>query len=214
MTSHSPNQLAPFTAKGTAVLPKQPVGSTPSREDLVTLAKTLSKSCYDNHNRRVDDFKRAGVPRDVTERLTVPSAPTSATEGCPTNDDRRALLRLTHRYLQDRGAAAFAGLVDHIDFAERFDSIAKQAASTSNPESELTSLSAQLVAQTRSLAESLVVSIATAQAMDDKQSALVSLSALITHTKEAFPNLSQELFDARSRVLEVGAETPVWTYGR
>lgn len=207
MTSHSHDHHKPASQEDSARMPERPTGPVPSADQLSDLCGSLAMSCYLAHSRRLEGFRREGIPREIIARLEAPSPGDRLAP-----PDRQALLTMVHDIMRSKGTENHVGLIDFVEFADSYASLSGKASKASSAETP--SCVSAIVDVTNQFAERLVISLAMSQEMNERQSALASLSAIISFTEKVLPKLSKELFEARTGVLRVGAETPVWCYER
>lgn len=224
MTAHSPEHFTPIAerepahAGGSGALPQRTATPSLNEQQLAEVCDALAQACYRGHQLSVATLKLAGIPREITERLSTEPRPGISGVLTLSNDDRKGLMQMAHQTLRASGAVGFGGLIDFIEFARKFEALSPTSPeSASRPNRAAPDLSGRLgetIELTTSLTERLIIALSAAQNTDSKQLCVVVLSSLRFATRQNLNKLSNEINDGLSRVLSAGAETPVWSYGR
>jgi hypothetical protein len=224
MTAHSPEHFTPIAdqkpahAGNSGTLPKRAATPSLNEQQLAEVCDALAQACYRGHHLSVATLKSAGIPRELTERLSTEPHPGISGVLTLSDEDRKGLMHMAQETLRASGVLGFGGLIDFIEFARKFEALSPTAPeSASRPKRAAPDLSGRVgdtIELTNALTERLIIALSAAQNTDSKQLCVVVLSSLRFATRENLSKLSNEINDGLSRVLSAGAETPVWSYGR
>lgn len=174
------------------------------RFQLATLNSALAQICVEAYDRMIKGFRQEGVPHKIVDQLVRDPLQPGSEVVSQRRDSRRALLSRVYDLQKRNGLAGAGGLMDPLEHADRFAALIVESLTAVLP----SDTQEKTLWEARFLIERLVVALSTSQSQNQRQSALVTLSALANVTKPFLPAFSAEVLEARSRVLEIEANTP------
>lgn len=159
--------------------------------------------CYRAHQLSVESAQRCGVSQNLIEKLNVQTHPSHFTE--LSDADRQHLLTVTSAAIRVAAPEHSGSFPDFIGYAKsirtRFERFVMQGLDPIG-EAPQTDEVGDPTSVANIFLQSISITLDTAHDMEQRQNALVLLSALGAATKGSLPGVSSEALDIRSRVFQ------------
>ena len=191
--------------------------STPPREVATPPAPTFKEQCEDviaychhAHQLSVDSARRCGVSSNLIEKMSLISNPSLLAD--VSNDAREELLAATRSAIKAAAPGHTGFFPDFLGHARRitagYDRFITQGLDPIGDKAP-SEAGCSPTSVARSLAEILALTIEHAHNIEQKQTALVLISALIAFTEQSLPEVSAEALDIRARALQVACDSTI-----